>query len=318
MTCRGARACDLEDSMHTARNLALASAVLAFATFASPPARAQATFAHARETGALKLGYLPGARPLTWRNDSGAAEGYGISLCRLIAEAVRLQLKQPGLAVDFVPLTADPVTEIRDGRIDLSCTPIQPTLARRASADFTIPVMPGATGILVRRDVSPALRNLLEGRKPGPQPIWRGSPQLAVLQQRDFAVVAGTASERWLQTRKREVGVNLAVTPVKTLAEGLARVVGGASDALVADRNVLLDLARHGAGGSEVMVVEREFDPTSYAFALRRGDEDFRLLVDRVLSRAYRSGKFVQLYSTHFGPPGDNTLMFFRRVAEPD
>lgn len=303
--------------MHT-RHLALASAALAFATLAVPPAHAQATLAHARDTGALRLGYLPGARPLTWRNDAGTPEGYAISLCNLIAEAVKLQLKQPALRVEYVPITSEPSTEVRDGRIDMACTPMQATLSRRASADFSIPVMQGGTGLLVRRDVSPDLRNLLEGRKADPKPIWRGSPRVAALENRNFAVVTGTASARWVETRKREIGVNFTVTPVPSMEAGLARVVNGQSDALVSDRNILLDLARHGAGSNEVMVIDREFDPTAYAFALPRGDDDFRLLVDRVLSRAYRSGKFVQLYAKHFGPPNDSTLTFFRRVAEPD
>jgi polar amino acid transport system substrate-binding protein len=153
--------------------------------------QAQATLAQARETGTLRLGYLPGARPLTWRNDSGAPEGYAISLCRLIAEAVRLEAQTAGLKVDFVPLNEDPVEAIRAGASDMSCTPVQATLSRRASADFSIPVMPGGTGILVRRNVSPALRNLLEGARParnrsgaarrnwrscssGTSPSWRG------------------------------------------------------------------------------------------------------------------------------------------------
>ncbi|BCT93932.1 amino acid ABC transporter substrate-binding protein [Lysobacter helvus] len=304
--------------MHTARTLAFASTALALAMLAPMPAQAQATFAHARDAGTLSFGYLPGARPLTWRNDSGAAEGYAISLCRLVAEAVRLQLKQPGLKVEFVPLDEDPAAALAAGRIDMSCTPMQATLTRRASVDFSIPVMPGGTGILVRKNVSPALRNLLEGRKPGAQPIWRGSPQLAALQQRDFAVVPGTASAKLLEARRQEIGVNFKITPVTSMAEGLARVVSGKSDALVSDRNVLMDLARNGQGAGDVMVIDREFDPTSYAFALRRGDEDFRLLVDRVLSRTYRTGKFEQLYATHFGPAGESTRMFFRRLAEPD
>jgi len=304
--------------MHTARNLAFASTALALAALAPAPARAQATFAHAQGAGALTFGYLPGARPVTWRNDAGDPEGYAISLCRLVAEAVRLQLKQPALKVDFVPLSEDPVAAIGAGRIDMSCTPVQATLSRRASADFSLPILPGGTGLLVRRNVSPALRDLLEGRKPGRQPIWRGSPQLAALQQRDFAVVTGTMAVKQLQARQRELGVNFRITPVNSLAEGLARVVDGRSDAFVADRHVLLDLARTGARASEVTVLNREFDPTSYAFAIRRGDEDFRFLVDRVLSRTYRTGKFVQLYAKHFGPPGNDTRTFFSRLAEPD
>jgi len=38
-----------------------------------------------------------------------------------------------------------------------------------------------------------------------------------------------------------------------------------------------------------------------YALALRRGDEDFRLAVDRALSQIYRSGEIVKLFATSFG-----------------
>jgi glutamate/aspartate transport system substrate-binding protein len=35
---------------------------------------------------------------------------------------------------------------------------------------------------------------------------------------------------------------------------------------------------------------------------LRRGDADFRLAVNRVLARLYRSGEIVQVYEQWFGP----------------
>jgi ABC-type amino acid transport substrate-binding protein len=38
-----------------------------------------------------------------------------------------------------------------------------------------------------------------------------------------------------------------------------------------------------------------------YALALRRGDEDFRLAVDRALSQIYRSGEVVKLFAASFG-----------------
>ncbi len=38
-----------------------------------------------------------------------------------------------------------------------------------------------------------------------------------------------------------------------------------------------------------------------YALAMRRGDEDFRLAVDRALSQIYRSGAIVPIFNKTFG-----------------
>jgi hypothetical protein len=54
------------------------------------------------------------------------------------------------------------------------------------------------------------------------------------------------------------------------------------------------------------------------ALALPRGDDAFRLLVDRTLSRLYRSPDMAALYTTHFGAPGVGALEFFQSVALPD
>jgi ABC-type amino acid transport substrate-binding protein len=44
------------------------------------------------------------------------------------------------------------------------------------------------------------------------------------------------------------------------------------------------------------------FSVEPYAFALRRGDPDFRLAVNRGLSGTYRSGNIVQIFNRWFSP----------------
>ena len=195
------------------------------------------------------------------------------------------------------------------------CAPVEATLARRARMSFSIPVFLGGSGFLVRRDAPKAFRDLMEGKATRQQPLWRGSPQLAGLVQRDFAVIGNTASERWLRTRARELHVNANITTVPTLAAGLQRVQNGESAAFVADRSVLLDLARN---HNDVMVLDRVVDPTTYALALHRNDDDFRLLVDRTLSGLYRSGKIDSLYGQYFGEAKAGTREWFRQVGLRD
>lgn len=302
----------------TRLTLALMLACAAALPFAGH-AQSADTLAQVAQTGKLRLGYFSEARPFTWSTSGREPDGYGVVLCRAIAAATKAYLRRPDLSVEFVRVTdADPIKAVADNRIDLMCAPMQATLSRRAHVSFSIPVFGGGTGALMRSDTRAALRRYLEGHPVGQRPIWRGSPQLEVLQHRNFAVVEGTASQRWADERRRDLGINSTVTHVSSLEEGVSRVVHRQSEVFLADRSVLLDLVKNDPEARNLVVLDREFDPTAYALALRRGDEDFRLLVDRALSAIYSTGRIEPVYAMFFGPPGANVRDGFRRLAEPE
>jgi len=48
---------------------------------------------------------------------------------------------------------------------------------------------------------------------------------------------------------------------------------------------------------------------------MQRNDADFRLLVDKTLSRLFRSNDIGPLYTTYFGTPGQSALNFFELSA---
>ncbi len=66
------------------------------------------------------------------------------------------------------------------------------------------------------------------------------------------------------------------------------------------------------------MVLERSFTREPLALSMRRGDDAFRLLVDRSLSRLFRSQDIGPLYTSYFGAPDPGVLEFFQSVALPD
>ena len=96
---------------------------------------------------------------------------------------------------------------------------------------------------------------------------------------------------------------------------GIQRVLNGSSDALFADRAILLEAARR---SSSEGVLDRLFTYEPFALALRRDDDDFRLIIDRTLSRLYKSKEFRGLYAAWFGKPDDSAITFFRLTALPD
>lgn len=276
------------------------------------------TLEQVRSTGKLTLGYLAEARPLSYRNESGNPDGYAVALCRGIAAIVKAELNQPSLSVQFVQVGADAIDALRDGRIDLLCAPAQPTLSRREKVSFSIPIFASGNSVMMRKDAPAAFRDLIEERSPDEGPLWRGSPRLQVLNERNFAVVGGTSAERLTRERKQELRVTSVISPVPDLDSGVQRVLDGRSDAFIAERSVLLDVAKRHPSGDQLIVADRLFDHEALALAMRRGDEDFRLLVDKTLSRLYRTGRIDGIYERHLGKPNAVTRGWFRLVAEPE
>jgi polar amino acid transport system substrate-binding protein len=299
--------------------LLMAAALAPSILLAQTQAPASSTLERIRATGKITLGYYADARPLSFKDDSGKLDGYSIALCRQIAADVQSKLNLPNLATDFVPVDAtERYNAVKEGRIDLVCGPSEETLAHRAEVSFSIPVLSSGIGILVRRDSPAAFRDLLEGREAAARPLWRGSPRLQVLEEKRFIAIGGSSAARLLAERRAELNVKTSISVVPDLASGIAQVVNGRADGFVADRTVLLDLARRDPSGNQVMVLDRVFDRESLSFVLGRNDEDFRLLVDTTLSGLYRSGKIDSIYEQFFGAPDAAMREWFRKTGLPD
>ena len=302
----------------TSLGLALIAALLVPPLASAQALSASPTLDRVRSAGAMTFGYFAAASPLSYRNQAGNPDGYAVALCRGIAAVVKRDLNLPVLSVKFVPIDTDPIAAVKTGRIDMMCAPIQPTLLRRKSVSFSIPIFVSGSSVLIREDAPADFRKLLEGYKLKKPTLWRGSPQLPILAKRNFAVVAGSSSQRWALQRRQELGVNSNITTVPNLHAGLERVVRGESDAFIAERSVLVDLANHDPDAKDVRVIDHLFDMSWLALPVPRGDEDFRLLVDSTLSRLYRTGKIDGIYEKHLGKIDPATRAWFGNFAEPE
>jgi putrescine:ornithine antiporter len=271
-----------------------------------------------RSTGRLTLGYRADARPFSYTDDAGMPAGYSVSLCQRVANDAKRDLGLPMVKVDWVPVAFEQrFRALRLGEIDLLCEADTVTLARRAEADFSIPIFPGGIGAVLRSDSSPRLREVLSGRGPAFHPVWRANAT-QLLQSRDFTVVEGTTAQTWLGNRMNDLEVLAGVAPVKSYKDGIQRVLDRRSDVFFGDRAILLDAARRHPRAKDLLVLDRLFTEEPLALALAPGDGEFRLLVDRALSRLYRSADFAAMYTTTFGEPDETTLTFFRWNALPE
>jgi putrescine:ornithine antiporter len=285
---------------------------------AAQPA-APGTLNRIRANGKLVLGYYTNAQPMSYRDPSGNAAGYAVTLCKKIAEDVKAELSMQMLAVEWVPLTpATGMQNVQQGKIDLLCGSDAASLTNRANVSFSLPIFPGGISALVRSDSSRALQNVLEERPTPYKPIWRASP-FSPLQHRTLSVVAGTPTVDWAKDRASKLGLVATLDTVDSYDTGVTKVVKRKSDVLFGDRAVLLGLAKRSPDAGKLRVLTRHFTYEPLALALPRNDDDFRLVVDRALTRFYASPKFGDAYAAVFGQPDADTVEYFRSlVVDPE
>ena len=286
---------------------------------ASPAAPAAASsdviLDHIRAAGRIKLGYRTDARPFSYKDDSGRAAGYAVELCQKVAD---LLTPEHSLQVEWVPVAVDKrLAAVQQGDVDLFCGPDAITLDARQKVSFSIPVFPGGVGALLRADAPVRLREVLSGRTPAPTPVWRGNAT-QILSARDFTVVAGTPTEKWLAGRAKDLDIRAKIAPVSDNAAGVQAVLDRKADVFFSERSILLDAVKRSASPGDLVVIDRMFTTAPLALTFRRGDDDFRLLVDWTLSRLFKSGDIRGVYAKYFGEPDANTMAFLQWNTLPD
>jgi polar amino acid transport system substrate-binding protein len=293
----------------------LATSLLPFADAA--PAAAAGTLDRIRQVGKIELGYRADARPFSYKDESGKAAGYSIALCEKIADDVKAELALPALTVEWVPVTLeDRFQAVQQGKVDLLCGADTATLTRRKDVSFSIPIFPSGIGAILRADSPAQLREVLAGR-PSSGPIWRGSPA-RILEKKTFSVVGRTTSESWLGDQLDKFKISATVAPVDSYQVGIQRVLDRSSDVFFGDRPILYDAAEESSSAGDLVVLDRLFTYEPLALALGRGDEDFRLVVDRSLSRLFKSSGFKDVYVKWFGEPDESAAIFFGLSALPE
>ena len=295
--------------------LPLTCAVLTFITLACATAlpASAATLDRIKETGRIKLGYLADARPFTSRSEAGNVEGYSAALCGQVVEQVKTQLSLGHLTVEWVPVgIQDQLREVQQGNVDLLCVPAPMTLGRREEVSFSIPVFPGGVRAVLRADAPRQLRDALS-EKPSPKPAWRGSPAAKVLEQTTFVVVPGMTTEQWLARTARKLQIDAKIVTAPDYRSALQQLQQHKADVFFGDRAVVFG-ALDPAQRKDFLVLDRMLTHEAVSLALARGDDDFRLVVDRALSQMYESASFGDLYRKWFGDFDDGARTFFQWV----
>ena len=244
------------------------------------------TLERVRTSSTFKIGFREDAEPFSFKDRQGEPAGFSIELCRLIATQVRQTLGLDELTIEYVPLgTEDRFQAVRDGRIDILCSADTVTLSRRELVDFSLFTFLDGAAVLLRAD-SPEDLSGLAGQKIG--------------------VRGATTTEDALRNTLAKLDMQAEVVPVSSHDEGRAKLEAGEIAAYFGDQAILIFLAKESAPG-KLKLSDQQFTFEPYALALARGDDDFRLLVDRTLAQTYRSGRIDVVFKSAFGDNANPT-----------
>jgi polar amino acid transport system substrate-binding protein/glutamate/aspartate transport system substrate-binding protein len=239
------------------------------ATLSSGALQAQ-TIDRILERNEIRLGFRSDAPPVSFQLEDGSPTGYTPALCVHVAQGLVNALQADNLEVQFVEVDAsDRFEKVASGEIDLLCGVATITLERRALVDFSIPVYVDGTSVLLPATADEDLRTL-NGKRIG--------------------VRRDTTTDRTLSQILEIVEIDVKTTRFVDHESAIISLEKREIDAYFADQSILAGLWMSSPQRNELKLARETFTLEKQGLAMARGDADFRLLVDGILSGLYANG----------------------------
>jgi len=269
---------------------------------AAPAAAQSGTLDKIRESGVITMGYIASSAPFSFLDENGQPQGYSVDLCRAIASGIRTQTKLASIETRWVPLTIqNRLQAVASGKVDIECSTTTWTLSRQALVDFSLITFLDGASILTQANAQAGRIGDFSGKR--------------------IAVITGTTTEKVLRAALSRRSVDAEVVTVSDRAEGLKLLDASKVDGFASDRTALIGIVLRSKTGHSFKLLDEDFSVEQYALALPRGDHEFRLAVNRVLARLYRTGAIQQIYNQWLGKLGPPSLLlsatyFIQSISE--
>lgn len=244
----------------------------------------KSTLQRIKASGQILVAHRVSSVPFSYLDANGRPIGYSIDLCARIIEAVRRELRQPGLRVIYVPVdSASRISRLLDGTADIECGGTTNTESRRRQVAFSVTHFFAGGRLLVRS--GSAVKDVFSLRN-------------AVV-----ATTKGSTHLRYLEGLRDRGLTKSRIVPVDDPAAGLAAVETGAADAFLFDDVVLYALKAGSKDPKSLAIVGNWTTAEPLALMFRKDDPEFKRLVDTTLSRSMIDGEVNAIYARWFKSP---------------
>jgi len=240
---------------------------------------AETTLEKIARTGTLTIGTRTGSPPFAYVNKQNEWVGFSIDLVeQLVLPAVSQKVGKPVKLEKKESAPATRIPLLSSGAVDLIAGTMTDTRPRRDSVDFSLTFFVTGAQFLVKKG-SP-IRGIkdIAGKRVGAQ---QGSTNAKIIREQ-----VPTAQLREFPDQP---------SGFQALAQGLV-------DTYTNDGIQLAGLRAKAASPGDWEIVGDFYSYEPYGMAMRKGDSDFRAVVNNGLMEGIDSGKFFEIYEKWFGP----------------
>jgi glutamate/aspartate transport system substrate-binding protein len=269
-----------------AKTTRLVLAALACAALAAPAAAQQltGTLKKIKETGSITVGYRESSIPFSYLDDKQRPIGYAMDLCMKIVDAVKAELKMPGLKIQLQPVTSsNRIPLMQNGTIDLECGSTTNSVERQKQVSF------GPTYFVI--NVTAAVKKS------------SGIHSLADLNGKTISTTSGTTSVPLLKKYEKTQNVQVKEIYGKDHAESFLLVADDRAAAFVMDDILLAGQIANSRNPSDYRIIPESLRQEPYSMMLRKDDPQFKALVDGTIGRVMQSGEIGRIYAKWFTSP---------------
>jgi len=259
---------------------------IACAVLAAPAAAQQlaGTLKKIKETGSISIGYRESSIPFSYLDDRQQPIGYAMDLCMKIVDAVKTELKMPGLKVQLQPVTSsNRIPLMQNGTIDLECGSTTNSVERQKQVSF------GPTYFVI--NVTAAVKKS------------SGINSLAELNGKTISTTSGTTSVPLLKKYEKTQNVQVKEIYGKDHAESFLLVADDRAAAFVMDDILLAGQIANSRNPSDYRILPESLREEPYSMMLRKDDPQFKALVDRAVGGVMKSGEIERIYAKWFTSP---------------
>src|SRR5215470_17835743 len=237
-----------------------------------------------KDAGSISLGHRESSIPFSYYDDKNEVVGYSQDLVMMVVDAVKKKLNLPGLQVKLIPVTSqNRIPLVQNGTVDIESGSTTNNLERQQQVDFSNTFFIIGTRLLVKKD---------SGIKDFPD-----------LKGKNVVVTAGTTSERLIREMNEKNSMGMNIISAKDHGESFLTLQSGRAAAFMLDDALLAGERAKARKPNDWVIVGTPQSKEAYGMMMRKGDDQFKKLVDETIANTETSGAAEKLYQKWFLSP---------------
>lgn len=237
-----------------------------------------------KDNGIIVVGHRESSVPFSYYGTNQEVVGYAQDYSNMIVEAVKKKLNMPDLQVKLLPITSqNRIPLLQNGTYDFECGSTTNNLARQKQVDFSNTFFVVGTRLLVKKggDIK----------------------DFADLKGKNVAVTAGTTSEVHLNLLNDKDKMGVRIISAKDHSGAFRSLESGRAAAFFIDDALLAGERAKAKNPADWDIVGTPQSREAYGCMLRKGDTEFKKLMDETIAAAQTSGDAEKSYNKWFTQP---------------